>query len=128
MPKKPFNWRMWTKVAIAGVTFGVGGPMLTAYVTPTEEEIRKRYNPDLRRRSEENRAQREQEFDDFVTKLKEYSKSDKPIWVVAKEAREREDREREEKRRKDIRDSAKAKEQELEARREEMRKETGLSR
>lgn len=52
--------------------------MLTAYVTPTEEEIRKRYNPDLRRRSEENRAQREQEFDDFVTKLKEYSKSDKP--------------------------------------------------
>lgn len=52
--------------------------MLTAYVTPTEEELRSRYNPELLKRSLENREQKQQEFDDFVTKLKEYSKSDKP--------------------------------------------------
>ncbi|KAL8732375.1 MAG: hypothetical protein Q9166_002773 [cf. Caloplaca sp. 2 TL-2023] len=33
----------------------------------------------------ENREGRQQEFDNFVKKLKEYSKSDKPIWVVAAE-------------------------------------------
>lgn len=107
MPKTPINWRLWTKVAIAlvlpnptqpnqtappapvrknprltprhsGLFFGVGGPLFTAWVSPSEEEIRAKYNPDLRRRSIEGKAAREQEFDEFVTKLKEYSKSDKP--------------------------------------------------
>ena len=44
-----------------------------------------RYNPELQKRSLANRAQRQQDFDDFVTKLKEYSKSDKPIWEMAAE-------------------------------------------
>lgn len=60
------------------MVFGVGGPLFTAWVSPSEEEIRAKYNPDLRRRSIEGKAAREQEFDEFVTKLKEYSKSDKP--------------------------------------------------
>lgn len=47
-------------------------------MTPTEEELRSRYNPDLLKKSIEGRAEREREFDEFVTKLKEYSKSDKP--------------------------------------------------
>jgi len=33
----------------------------------------------------ENREQKQQEFDNFVNKLKEYSKSDKPIWAAAAE-------------------------------------------
>ncbi|KAL8717692.1 MAG: hypothetical protein Q9181_008291, partial [Wetmoreana brouardii] len=37
-----------------------------------------RYNPELQKRSLENRKGREQEFDAFVNKLKEYSKSTKP--------------------------------------------------
>jgi hypothetical protein len=37
-----------------------------------------KYNPDLQKRSLENRIERQQDFDDFVGKLKEYSKSDKP--------------------------------------------------
>lgn len=37
-----------------------------------------RYNPELQRRSLENRQERQQEFDDFVCRLKEYSKSNKP--------------------------------------------------
>lgn len=47
-------------------------------LTPTEEELRSRYNPDLLKKSIEGREERQQEFDDFVTRLKEYSKSDKP--------------------------------------------------
>jgi len=78
MGKKPTNWRLWGKVAAVSVVVAVGGPAFTAWLSPSEEEIRAKYNPDLRRRSIEGKAQREQEFDEFVTRLKEYSKSDKP--------------------------------------------------
>lgn len=47
------------------------------YVSPTEEELFLKYNPDLQKKSLENRIGKQQEFDDFVTKLKEYSKSNK---------------------------------------------------
>lgn len=55
----------------------VGGPAFVEWIRPTDEELRKRYNPDLRQRSEEQGDRRAQEFDDYVTKLKEWSKSDK---------------------------------------------------
>lgn len=61
-----------------GIAVSVGGPALTYWVVPTEEELRSRYNPDLLKKSIEGRAEREAEFNDFVTKLKQYSKSDKP--------------------------------------------------
>lgn len=51
---------------------------MTFWLVPTEEELRSRYNPELLKRSLEGREERQQEFDDFVTRLKEYSKSDKP--------------------------------------------------
>ena len=73
----------------------IGGPALIYYVMPTEEELfsvrlllhpipsssahdLQRYNPDLQRRSLENRQQKQEDFDQFVTRLKGYSKSDKP--------------------------------------------------
>jgi hypothetical protein len=59
------------------IAFSIGGPALVYYVSPSEEELFKRYNPDLQRKSLENRIGRQQEFDDFVVKLKEYSKSNK---------------------------------------------------
>lgn len=62
----------------SGAAVAVGGPAFTMWLTPTEEELRSRYNPELRKKSLENREERQQEFDDFVTRLKEYSKSDKP--------------------------------------------------
>lgn len=46
-------------------------------LTPTEDELFERYNPDLQKRSLENRGRREQEFDDFVSTMKEAAKSDK---------------------------------------------------
>lgn len=46
----------------------------TTYLTALPQK----YNPELQKRSLENRHQRQQDFDDYVTKLKEYSKSDKP--------------------------------------------------
>lgn len=48
------------------------------YISPTEEELFKKYNPDLQKKSLERRVEKQQEFDQFVSKLKEYSKSDKP--------------------------------------------------
>ncbi|KAL8915659.1 MAG: hypothetical protein Q9172_006790 [Xanthocarpia lactea] len=61
----------------------VGGPVALFYFQPTDEELFKKYNPELQRKSLENRDARQQDFDNFVTKLKEYSKSDRPIWEAA---------------------------------------------
>lgn len=55
----------------------IGGPAFVYYVSPTEEELFKKYNPDLQRKSLQNRIGKQQDFDDFVGKLKEYSKSNK---------------------------------------------------
>jgi hypothetical protein len=62
----------------SGAVVAVGGPAFTMWLTPTEEELRSRYNPELLKKSLENREEKQQEFDDFVTRLKAYSKSDKP--------------------------------------------------
>ena len=74
--------------------FSVGGPALMYYVTPAEGEVFKRFSPDLQKRNLELRDQRMKNNEEFVTKLIEYSKSDKPIWVVAAEEEKREKAER----------------------------------
>lgn len=56
----------------------IGGPALIYYVTPSEEELFSRYNPELQRRSLEKRQEKQEDFDAFVGRLKEYSKSEKP--------------------------------------------------
>ncbi|KAK3068817.1 Assembly factor cbp4 [Teratosphaeriaceae sp. CCFEE 6253] len=70
----------WVKMAAAGGIMCIGGPALIYYVSPTEEELFLKYNPELQKRSLERRHEKQEEFDIFVNKLKEYSKSDKPIW------------------------------------------------
>jgi len=57
---------------------GVGGPLATNYVRPTDEELFERYSPELKKKSLEGRTQKQQEFDDFVTQMKEDAKSSKP--------------------------------------------------
>ncbi|CAI4210812.1 unnamed protein product [Parascedosporium putredinis] len=79
MPKKPVNWWLWTKVMLGGAVISVGGPWITMKLIPTEEELFKRYNPDLQKRSLENKEKREQDFDDFVSMIKQAAKSDKHI-------------------------------------------------
>jgi CBP4 len=59
------------------------------YVTPAEGELFKRFSPELQQHNLENRERRQRDYEDFVSKLKEYSKSDKPIWTVAAEAQEK---------------------------------------
>ncbi|KAI9804976.1 MAG: assembly factor cbp4 [Piccolia ochrophora] len=83
------GYGLWAKMFAAGTILCIGGPALVMYVTPTEDELFQRYTPERQKRVIETRGQREQDFDDFVTKLKEYSKSEKPIWVVAKEEEKR---------------------------------------
>jgi len=65
--------------------FGVsiGGPAFTYWLVPTEEELFKKYNPELQKKSLENRQQKQEEFDYFVNKLKEYSKDDRPSTFYA---------------------------------------------
>lgn len=77
---------MLGKMTAAGLICCIGGPALVMYVSPTPEELFSRYNPDLQKRALESREKRQQEFDDFVMKLREYSKSDRPIWLVAEDA------------------------------------------
>ncbi|KAK4108762.1 CBP4-domain-containing protein [Canariomyces notabilis] len=119
MAKKPVNWWLWTKLFVVGGAIMVGGPALTMWLTPTDEELFQKYNPELQKRSLERRYERQKEFDDFVTKLKEYSKSDKPIWAVQAEA------EKEREKQASIAETVKMAE-EIKARREAMRKEAGL--
>ncbi|ODA78595.1 hypothetical protein RJ55_05977 [Drechmeria coniospora] len=116
--KKAVNWKLWSKVLIGGAAVSVGGPAFTYWLTPTEEQLRARYNPELLQRSIEGREEKEQEFDEFVTRLKAYAKSDKPIWVVVKEEDER--------RKKQALAAGKAQQQEASAQREEMRRQAGL--
>ena len=47
-------------------------------MTPSEGELFKRFSPELQRYNLENRDRRQRDYEDFVGKLKEYSKSDKP--------------------------------------------------
>ncbi|KAL1983945.1 hypothetical protein VTN96DRAFT_9719 [Rasamsonia emersonii] len=75
----------WLKMLGVGTVISVGGPMFVQYIRPSEEELFKKYNPELQKKSLENRERREKEFDDYVNKLKEWSKSDKSIWFAAKE-------------------------------------------
>ncbi|GAO14544.1 uncharacterized protein UV8b_04348 [Ustilaginoidea virens] len=116
--KQPTNWKLWAKVLVGGAAISIGGPLLTMRLTPTEDELRSRYNPDLLKKSIEGRQEREEEFDEFVTRLKQYSKSDKPIWIVVKEEEER--------RKKAVLEAAKAHQREADAQRDEMRREAGL--
>lgn len=58
---------------------------MTVKLTTTQ-----RYNPELQRRSLENRQGKQEDFDNFVGKLKEYSRSEKPstsfpfcLWKMA---------------------------------------------
>ncbi|KAI1436907.1 CBP4-domain-containing protein [Xylaria sp. CBS 124048] len=107
----------WLKMAAVGGAVCVGGPAFVIWVQPTEEELFQRYNPDLQKRSLEGRYERQKAFDDYVTRLKEYSKSDKPIWVVQEEAMRKE---KEEMLRQDFKNAEEAK-----ARKEALRKEAG---
>ncbi len=60
------------------------------YVTPSEGELFNRFSPELQASNLANRERRLRDHEDFVGKLKEYSKSDKPIWEVAAEAQRKE--------------------------------------
>ncbi|KAL5339588.1 CBP4-domain-containing protein [Aspergillus crustosus] len=67
----------WLKMLGVGIVICVGGPALVQNIRPTDEELFKRYNPDLQKRSLEEGDRRAQEFDEYVTRLKQWSKSDK---------------------------------------------------
>ncbi|EGX45924.1 assembly factor cbp4 [Orbilia oligospora] len=79
--------RAWTyaKMAAASAVMIIGGPALVLYVMPSEEELFNRYSPELQKKVLEERPRRQREMQEFFDQLKEYSKSDKPIWVLQEE-------------------------------------------
>ncbi|KAL3473516.1 assembly factor cbp4 [Aspergillus californicus] len=105
----------WLKMLGVGIVLIVGGPALVTKIRPTDEELVQRYNPELRKRSLEEGDKRAQEFDEYVTRLKQWSKSDKSIWFAAKEMEEKQ-RAEQDTQRNQAKDDAKIQ-------REEMRKE-----
>lgn len=64
-------------VTLRFLACSIGGPAVVYAVSPTEEELFKRYNPDLQKKSLANRHEKQQAFDDYLAMLKKYSKSDK---------------------------------------------------
>ena len=80
---------MYAKMAAVFIAISAGGPLTMYYLTPTSEELFSRFSPELQKSNLENRARRQADYEDFVGKLKEYSKSDKPIWQAAAEAQEK---------------------------------------
>ncbi|PWY83425.1 hypothetical protein BO70DRAFT_361543 [Aspergillus heteromorphus CBS 117.55] len=78
----------WVKMLGSAIIICVGGPAFVEYIRPTDEELFKRYNPDLQKRSLEEGDRRAREFDEYVTRMKQWSKSDKSIWYAAKEQEE----------------------------------------
>jgi hypothetical protein len=69
----------WGKMLFGGALIVIGGPALTFWLTPTEEELFLKYNPELQKRSLERRAEKQEDFNDFVRRLKEASKdADRP--------------------------------------------------
>jgi len=81
---------MYAKMGGVFLTCSIGGPALMYYVTPSEGEVFKRFNPDLQKRNLELRDQRIKNNEEFAARMIEYSKSDKPIWIVAAEAEKKE--------------------------------------
>ncbi|KAF2036385.1 hypothetical protein EK21DRAFT_106486 [Setomelanomma holmii] len=75
----------YIKAISGGAILCIGGPALVMWVTPTEEEIFKKYSPELQKKALARREQTQQDFDNFTKQLKEASRSDKPIWVAQKE-------------------------------------------
>ncbi|KAI1097733.1 CBP4-domain-containing protein [Jackrogersella minutella] len=118
MAAKSGRLGLWLKMLAVGGGVCIGGPALVMWVSPTDEELFKKYSPELQKKSLERRYERQKEFDDFVTQLKEHSKSSKPIWVVQEEAarKQKEDMLRQ--------DSLNA--EEAKARKEALRRESGL--
>ncbi|KAI4749285.1 hypothetical protein E4T50_00425 [Aureobasidium sp. EXF-12298] len=74
--------KLWAKMIGSGAVLCIGGPYLIYYVTPTEEELFMRYNPELQRRSLENRKEKQENFNEWVAQLKKHSKSDLPLWTA----------------------------------------------
>ncbi|KAJ9652309.1 Assembly factor cbp4 [Neophaeococcomyces mojaviensis] len=77
---------MYAKMAAVFLACAAGGPAIMYAVTPSEGDLFKRFSPELQQRNLDMRAERQRNYEDFVEKLKEYSKSDKPIWAAAEEA------------------------------------------
>ncbi|KAH0613891.1 uncharacterized protein H6S33_005777 [Morchella sextelata] len=77
------------KMLGAGVVCCVGGPALVMWVQPDPDELFKKYNPELQKKSLEGREQRLKDHEEFIARLKAYSKDDRPVWVVAEEESKR---------------------------------------
>lgn len=80
---------MYFKLAAVFTLVSVGGPLGMYYLTPDPDSLFQRFSPELQKQNLENRDRRKAEYEDFRSKMIEYSKSDKPIWVAAQEAQEK---------------------------------------
>ncbi|KAH8885712.1 hypothetical protein GQ53DRAFT_751060 [Thozetella sp. PMI_491] len=118
-PKKPFNWWLWTKMLVGGVAISVGGPYLTSRFMISEEEALKKYTPEERKRIMEKKREKDEEFEYFVSRLKEQTKSKQNIWVVEAEERQKKDTQT----RKEVEAKRRSAADEIEARKEQMRRE-----
>ncbi|KAA8899418.1 hypothetical protein FN846DRAFT_960594 [Sphaerosporella brunnea] len=111
----PLQAKTYLKMLAAGVIVCIGGPALVIYLTPDPDELFKKYNPELQKKALAERETRLKQHEEFLAQLREYSKSDKPIWLVAAE---------EEKKRKALADAQRARaREEMERQRQDIMEE-----
>ncbi|GKT95276.1 cbp4 domain-containing protein [Colletotrichum tofieldiae] len=121
MAKKATNWKLWGKMMLGSQRRSLlyWRPGLHHVGVADGGGAFQEIQPELQARSLANREKTQAEFDQFVTKLKEYSKSDRPIWTVRDEDIERQKAAQAFEQRR--------KEAELKAQQAAMRRESGMS-
>ena len=73
----PYNC-LYSASFLRAIVCCVGGPALVFYLQPDPDELFSRYNPDLQKKALAGREKRLADHQEYVRKLKEYSKSDRP--------------------------------------------------
>jgi len=79
----------WAKVAAAMGAIGVAAPALLWKALPTGEDFKAKYPEDYQPEVVRERQKNVQAMEEYLTKLKEYSKDSRNIWIVMKEEEEK---------------------------------------
>lgn len=77
--EKPL-WYRWARVPLSGIAIIGTGVILFYNIVPTDEEVIKRFSPEVRAQYEKNRELRQKEQEELMRIVQQTAKSDEPIW------------------------------------------------
>lgn len=77
--EKPL-WYRWARVPLSGFLIIGTGVFLYYKIVPTDEELIKRFSPEVRAQYERNKELRQKEQQELMRIVQETAKSNEPIW------------------------------------------------